>query len=148
MAVVDTYTVADASRICGFKTTYMLDYLYRSDVVTPSRSATPGRGRRRLYTFNDLVLLRSVNHLLSRGLPVRKLKLAIHMMREKFPDISLDGLGGAERYLVTDGTSVYLFDGEAKIFDLASGGQMAFVFMLDVETIRNEVTEEIAKLRA
>ena len=70
------------------------------------------------------------------------------MMREKFPDISLDGLGGAERYLVTDGTSVYLFDGEAKIFDLASGGQMAFVFMLDVETIRNEVTEEIAKLRA
>lgn len=148
MAVVDTYTVADARRVCGFNTTYMLDYLYRSDVVRPSRSATPGRGRRRLYTFRDLVLLRSVNHLLSRGLPVRKLKLAIHKMREKFPDISLDGLGGAERYLVTNGTAVYLVEREGKIIDLTKNGQMAFVFMLDVETIRNEVAEQVAKLKA
>ena len=85
---------------------------------------------------------------MSRGLPVRKLKLAIHKMQEKFPDISLDGLGGAEQYLVTNGISVYLVEREGKIIDLTKNGQMAFVFMLDVETIRNEVAEQVAKLRA
>ena len=148
MAVVDSYTVSEARRVCDFKTPHMLDYLHRTGIVHPSKSATPGRGRRRLYTFRDLVLLRSVNHLLSRGLPVRKLKLAIHKMREKFPDISLDGLGGAEQYLVTNGTAVYLVEKEGKIIDLTKNGQMAFVFMLDVETIRNEVAEQVAKLKA
>lgn len=148
MAAVDTYTVAEATRVCGFKTPHMLDYLHRTGIVRPSKSATPGRGRRRLYTFRDLVLLRSVNHLLRRGLPVRKLKLAIETMRKKFRDIPLDGRVGPDRYVVTDGTNAYLVDREAKIFDLTKNGQMAFVFMLDVETIRNEVTEEIAKLKA
>ncbi len=83
-----------------------------------------------------------------RGLPVRKLKLAIETMRKKFRDIPLDGRVGPDRYVVTDGTNAYLVDREAKIFDLTKNGQMAFVFMLDVETIRNEVTEEIAKLKA
>lgn len=148
MSTIETFTVKQALRLTGFKTPYMLDYLHRTGIVRPSRSASPGRGRRRLYTFRDLVLLRSVNHLLRRGLPVRKLKLAIDTMRKKFQDISLDGHVGPDRYVVTDGTSAYLVEREGKIIDLTKNGQMAFVFMLDVETIRNEVAEQVAKLKA
>ena len=83
-----------------------------------------------------------------RGLSVRKLKLAIDTMRKKFRDIPLNGCVGADRYVLTNGTDAYLVDGEAKIFDLTKNGQMAFFFMLDVETIRNEVAEQVAKLRA
>ena len=147
MSTIETFTVKQAVQLTDFKTPHMLDYLHRTGIVRPSRSATPGRGRRRLYTFRDLVLLRSVNHLLRRGLPVRKLKLAIETMRKKFRDIPLDGHVGAYRYVLTNGTDAYLVDGEAKIFDLTKNGQMAFVFMLDVETIRNEVAEQVAKLK-
>lgn len=148
MTVVDSYTVKDAMKFCGYKTAYMLDYLYRTGIVRPSKLAAPGRGRRRLYTFRDLVLLRSVHHLLSRGLPVKKLKRAIETMRRKFPKVPFEGQVGPERYILTNGSDVYLVNSESGIFDLASEGQMAFLFMLDVETIRNEVTAEIAKIEA
>lgn len=147
MAAIDTFTVKEARRLTGFKTTYMLDYLYRSAIVRPSKVAAPGRGRRRLYTFADLVLLRSVHHLLSRGLPVRKLKLAVHTMRRRFADIGPDGQLPPDRYLITDGEKVYFVDDNAKVFDLTGEAQMAFAFMLDVETIRKEVAVEVVKLK-
>lgn len=143
--VEDVYVASRAARLTGFRSTYMLDYLCRNQIVVPSVEATPGKGRRRKYAFRDLVLLRSVNHLLSRGLPVRKLKIAIDTLRDKFSEVSRDVVLPANRFLMTDGTSVLLHDGMKNIFDLTNGGQMAFAFMLDVEKIRSEVVEALKK---
>lgn len=143
--VADVFTAAAAARLTGFRSTYMLDYLYRNAVVVPSITASPGKGRRRKYSFRDLVLLRSVNHLLSRGLPVRKLKVAIEELHKRFSAITRNGALPASRFLITDGSSVLLHDGTKNIYDLTNGGQMAFAFMLDVEKIRSEVVEALKK---
>lgn len=82
---------------------------------------------------------------MSRGLPVRKLKLAVHTMRRRFADIVPEGQLPSDRYLITNGETVYFVDDKARVFDLTGEGQMAFAFMLDVERIRDEVTAQMRK---
>lgn len=132
------FTSRQARDICGFKTTYMLDYLHRTEIVVASFAANPGRGRRRLYLYEDLIVLKVVNRLLEEGLPVRRLRRAFQKLRL---DPKLNDSSASVQYLTTDGKDVYLSKEDSLVINLSAGGQMAFAFVLDFAGIRKAVEE-------
>lgn len=115
-------------------TLYMVDYLCRHGLVTPSGNDARGRGRRRQYTFPDIVLLRVVAKLLGQGISVlgfRKSFLSAKQRQANVREIL------ARRYLVTDGVRVYLQnDG---VLERIDSGQTSFAFVMDLEPVRRDL---------
>ena len=131
------YSTKEAARLTGFKTSMMVAYLCRQGIVVPTKRPEPGRGRTRLYSFGDLVVLRSVNRLLTSGLPVSRLSAALNELQRRFRRIEPET--ALTRYLITDGHSVFLADEPGKLVDLNQDGQIAFAFIVDIEHARKDV---------
>lgn len=131
------FTTQDVKKYAGFESKQMVDYLYRTGIVQPSARRKPGRGRARLYTLGDVVLLRAINRLLQSGLPVSKLKKAIEVVRRKYRHMRPETV--VERYMFTDGNTVFLHDDAAKIADLNQDGQMVFAFIVDYAQAKEDV---------
>jgi DNA-binding transcriptional MerR regulator len=133
--VIDSFLIAHAAKLSGL-TTYMVDYLCREDILVPQVRGRRGRGRPRRYSFGDVVMLRVIARLLKSGVSVKRLKRALKTLRPYHRNISRDTL--MTNYFVTDGRQVFLHDKEALI-DLDGSGQMSFMFVLELEDVRQDV---------
>lgn len=139
----DTFDSRQAARLSGLTLT-MLDYLCRSGVVTPSSSAPRGRGRKRLYTFTDVVILRGVSKLLAAGVGVSRLAKALRRLKSRYPDLATDLSPGS--YIVTDGRDLYVRCSDQVLESLATG-QLAFGFVIEVGRLREEVVSELDRMK-
>lgn len=117
----------------------MVDYLARSGVLTPSGRDHPGRGRTRLYTFGDIVVLRALRHLLAAGIEVRKLKSALETLRARQSEITPRSMPC--KYLVTDGSEVFLRSNRKEVTEDLNSGQFVFAFVVELRRVRNDVRE-------
>src|SRR5262245_33246938 len=61
-----THPTRVAARVSGL-TVHMVNYLCRTDVVRPGATPSRGRGRKREFTFEDLVFLRLLAAMLRHG---------------------------------------------------------------------------------
>jgi len=139
----ECYTIAQAADLSGLKVP-MIDYLCRTDTVVPTGGKSrPGRGNPRLYSFGDIVVLRAMAKLLLCGISVSKLRSGLKQLRDQHPQITRKSLPG--KYLVTDGRSVYFINAQGTLEDLNARGQLAFAFVLEIETIRDEVATKKAR---
>jgi DNA-binding transcriptional MerR regulator len=138
------FSVAEVHQLTGFKPR-MLDYLYRAGVLIPTLDPSPGRGRDRFYSFNDVVIGRALNDLLRCGISVSKLKKALAKLRSD-PAITPDYLPG--KYLVTDGTEVFFTNRKDVFVNLNKDGQLAFAFIFGARRLRDEVLEKCAAMVA
>lgn len=146
-ALKQHFSIREVARLAGFKRASMIDYLCRTGVVEPSGRPSPGRGRSRLYTFGDVVLLRAISGLLAGGLPVRRLRTALNELRQgKFKNLRKDTAIG--QFLVTDGKGVWLKDSADVLIELTAGSQLAFAFLVDVHAARKTVLDLVAKQTA
>ncbi len=133
----DSFDTREAARLAGFATAYMVDYLARTGIVAPSVRAAPGKGRRRLYSFHDVVLLTALNRLLERGLPVKGLKgLQDSYRRANEGRQPLDLAG---RYLITDGARTLYADDTAPIAEFADEDGRGFALVIDLKPILAEI---------
>ena len=133
------FSTDDAAHLAGFKTPMMVDYLCRSGIVVPTARSRPGRGRPRLYSFGDVVVLRAISRLLSTGLPVVRLKVALRRLQRDFRGLSSETV--IKRYLITDGRDVFLEEEPGALVNLNREGQMAFAFIVDVGHARDDVVK-------
>lgn len=108
---------------------HMLNYLGRIEVLIPSGSE-PGRGRRRLYTFSDVLFLRMIAEMLSKGIEVKRLGAALKRVKAE-ADIWLDIRKRPRHLLATDGTEVFLHR-RGQLESKTMNGQLVFAFVLDV----------------
>ena len=136
-----SFTSREAAELAGFRTAMMVDYLCRTGIVAPSARTRPGRGRYRLYTFGDVVLLRALNRLLSSGLPVARLKRAIARLQRDFRHLSPEP--AIKRYVITDGRELFLADQPGALVNLNRDGQLAFAFIVDIKHARAEVLTKV-----
>jgi len=137
------FSTREAARLAGYKRASMIDYLCRTGVVEPSGRHEPGRGRGRLYTFGDVVLLRAISGLLASGLPVRRLRIALDELRRgQFQNLRENT--AIAQFLITDGTAVWLKENPSALTELTSGGQMAFAFVVDIHAARDTVLQLVA----
>ena len=114
----------------------MVDYLCRERLVVPTTPSQPKRGRRRKYTFGDLVILRAVAKLLQKGVSVSRLKASLHALRGRHPEITRDGLPAS--FLVTDGKTI-LFRESHEIVEELNSGQLVFAFVMELDGVRQEI---------
>ena len=123
---------------------YMIDYLYRSAIVTPAmtRSRSAGRGRARSYSCKDLVLLRTYAGLLERGVSVKRLHDGDRQWRRYFATPRAGA--GDLRYLISDGESLRFVAEDAIASELDRHRHGAFVFVVDMDRLRQELKERLA----
>ena len=103
---MEGFTAQQATRLTNC-TPHQLRYWDKVGLVEPSSQQTGGRpGRRRLYTFRDLVALRVVKSLLDNGMSVQRVRRAWDYLRRTADmDTHL-----AEVRLVTDGHTIFAVD--------------------------------------
>ncbi len=118
MDAYNTATVASVLDVSLRK----LGYWDKKNLVKPSVSSAGGRGTRRLYSFLDVVELRTVQALREDGISLQKIRKAVAFLRGK--------LSMAKRPLVnlkfiTDGVSVFVLTERPEVvMDALDRGQL------------------------
>lgn len=133
------FTAQQASRLTSC-TQHQLRYWDRVSLVQPSIQGTGGRpGRRRLYSFRDLVALRVVRSLLDNGMSVQRVRRAWdYLRRSAAMDEHL-----ADVKLVTDGQSIFkIAADEDELLDALRQGQLAF--FVEIDKITRSVAEDVS----
>ena len=122
-------------------TAHQLRYWDKVALVEPSLQSTGGRpGRRRLYSFRDLVALRVVKSLLDNGMSVQRVRRAWDYLRRT---AELDG-HLAEVKLVTDGQTIFrVAHDEDQLLDALREGQLAF--FVAINEIAQSVEEDVTR---
>lgn len=123
----DVYAAAEVTRLTGLSAA-RLRRLDREGVVAPSSES----GGRRVYTFRDLVLLRTVQALLDRKVKIGVVVAAVQALRAKLPG-AVQSL--AELRILSDGDRVVVRS-ESEIYEPLTG-QLLLDF--EVRDLRDDV---------
>jgi DNA-binding transcriptional MerR regulator len=110
-------------------------------LVEPSIQTTNGRpGRRRIYSFRDLIGLRVVKSMLDNGLSIQRVRRAWDYLRRTGDmDAQL-----ANVKLVTDGESIFaITNDDDELIDALRHGQLAFFVRID--EITKDVEDDVTK---
>ncbi|MDJ0961306.1 MAG: MerR family transcriptional regulator [Acidimicrobiia bacterium] len=137
---MEGFTAQQASNLTSC-TAHQLRYWDKVNLVRPSIQSTDGRpGRRRLYSFRDLVALRVVKSLLDNGMSVQRVRRAWDYLRRTADmDRHL-----AEVRLVTDGQTIFrVAQDESELLDALRQGQLAF--FVAINEIALEVEEDVTR---
>ncbi|MFV1976003.1 MAG: MerR family transcriptional regulator [Candidatus Scalindua sp.] len=140
-AVVDWFRIDQAAEHAQL-TKDMVNYLCRYGIAKPTGGTKRGRGCARRYTFSDIIILRVISKLLASGISVLKLRKSLVSLQKR-GKTTTEIL--SKRYLATDGKNIYLQDND--VLELLTTRQLTFAFVLELETVREELTLKIAKGR-
>ena len=129
------YRVPDVCKIVGISYR-QLDYWTRTGLVRPSVRDARGSGTQRLYSFQDLALLRIIKKLLDTGVSLQQVRKAIGTLRPlKEPEVGTT--------IVSDGTRIYAVESPEAVVDLLAKGQG--VFALAIDKVWTDLEGTIAK---
>ena len=117
-----------------------LDYWARTGLVEPTVRNATGSGTQRLYSFQDVLVLKIVKRLLDTGVSLQQIRAAVTHLRER----GVEDL--ASITLMSDGASVYECHSPEEVVDLVAGGQG--VFGIAVGRVWREVEADLVELPA
>jgi DNA-binding transcriptional MerR regulator len=140
--IISKYSPKEAMQLCGFKTVAMIDYLQRHAIFKPERVKGRQRGKRREFTFKDLLVLKAIKRLLDSGASVALLKKSLQdfqATRWSADPVTLEEQGQIIRYLFVSADSIYLRKDADSLIDLSKKGQLTFSFIIDLENLRTEL---------
>lgn len=129
-----------AQRLAGI-TYRQLDYWDRTSLVKPSLQEAAGSGSQRVYSYVDIILLRTVKRLLDAGMSLQNIRTAIDAVRGR----GIEDL--APITLVSDGTTIYEVTNE-EVVDLLQDGQRVFGGMIAFSTAIRDVDAQISQFPA
>ncbi len=138
--MLEGFTAQQASRLTACSA-HQLRYWDKVNLVTPTIQSTGGRpGRRRLYSFRDLVALRVVKSLLDNGMSVQRVRRAWDYLR-RTADLE-DHLASVK--LITDGQTIFrVAQDEDELLDALRQGQLAF--FVAINEIAVSVEEDVTR---
>jgi DNA-binding transcriptional MerR regulator len=117
------YRVPEVCGIVGI-TYRQLDYWARTGLVRPSVKDAKGSGSQRLYSFQDLALLKLIKRMLDSGVNLQQVRKAMKTLK----GLDEPALGAT---LVVDGNRIYSVESPEAVVDLVKGGQAVFAIALD-----------------
>lgn len=129
------FRVPDVVRIVGISYR-QLDYWARTGLVRPSVRDARGSGSQRLYSFQDLALLRLIKRMLDSGVSLQQIRKAWGTLR----DLKEPPLGTT---LISDGSRIYSVDSPEAVVDLLAKGQG--VFAIAVDKVWTDLEGSVAK---
>tara|TARA_R110002074_G_scaffold331762_2_gene502180 strand:+ start:529 stop:1035 length:507 start_codon:yes stop_codon:yes gene_type:complete len=139
-----SYSIGEAAKIT-LLSTRMLDYLCRMKIVIPTASRKRGRGYERMFSFGDLLQLRTIHDLLKSGISVTRLKDSLKRARRGYKAIN-ENTPLIKRYFIIHDDTAYFISDDVILDLFKNPDQFAFSFVIDVETTRKTVRNEIEKL--
>ena len=125
--VTEVFTAAEVGRLLGLSAA-RLRSLERAGVVAPSAL----KGKRRAYTFPDVIALRAARDLFSKRVKMREVAEAVQNLRRALPKVTRPL---AELRILSDGRRMVV-KSAAGVFEPATG-QMVLDF--DVRDLRDDV---------
>ncbi len=134
--LADLYTRAEVARLFGLSEG-RLRYWDRTNFLRPSAK----RGRRRLYTFQDLIGIRTAKGLLDRGVPLREVRRSVDALRAALPKVVRPL---AELRVVAEGHVILVRD-EDGTFEPQTG---QLVLDFTVERLRSDVVRVLRREHA
>lgn len=109
-----------------------LDLWVRREIIRPSKRGANGKGSRRLFTFSDVVEVRTLKSLTDNGVRLAALVKCVQRLRADLA--GADGSSVSSARLVTDGHTVFRYIApQDKLESLDEFGQFAFAFGLGDE---------------
>jgi DNA-binding transcriptional MerR regulator len=115
-----------------------LDYWARTGLIDPSVRGATGSGTQRLYSFQDILLLKVIKRLLDAGVSLQQIRTAVQHLRMR-------GTEDLTRVtLMSDGASVYECTSNDEVIDLLQGGQG--VFGIAIGGVWREIEGSLATL--
>jgi DNA-binding transcriptional MerR regulator len=118
------YRIPDVQKIVGISYR-QLDYWARTGLVRPSIRDAGGSGTQRLYSFEDLVVLRTIKKLLDAGVSLQRIRKAIGFLRDQ---LNTEPQGVT---IMSDGSRIFACESPDEIMDLLGQGQGVFGIALD-----------------
>ena len=128
------YRVPEVTKIVGISYR-QLDYWARTGLVRPSVQDAQGSGTQRLYSFQDLALLKLIKRMLDSGVNLQQIRKAMSTLKE----LKEPALGTT---LVSDGKRIYSLESPEAVVDLLARGQGVFAIAVDKEWTELEGTLE------
>lgn len=129
------FRTGEVARLTGL-TRRQLDYWDRTGFFRPSLVPAGGRGASRVYSFEDIVVLRVVRCLLDAGMKVRGLRQCVEYLR---CNLAGEGLA-AVCLLFLGGKPLLVPRGSTYAVDVLRKGQL--VWMLDLQGVVEELATE------
>jgi DNA-binding transcriptional MerR regulator len=123
MASEQGYRVPDVCKIIGISYR-QLDYWARTALVRPSIQDAQGSGTQRLYSFQDLVVLKVIKSLIDTGVSLQRVRKAVEYLRDM-------GRPASGVTLMSDGAKIYEADSPEAVVDLLARGQGVFAIAVD-----------------
>ena len=117
------YRVPEVTKIVGISYR-QLDYWARTGLVRPSVQDAQGSGSQRLYSFQDLAMLKLIKRMLDSGVNLQQIRKAIGTLKE----LKQPALGTT---LVSDGSRIYSVESPEAVVDLLAKGQGVFAIAVD-----------------
>lgn len=141
---IEYYDIRQTTTICGYDSISMVDYLCRSGLIQPIAEKGRGRGRKRFFTFKDLLILKVYKKLFDMGVSVSRLKRAFEDS-EEFRSLtatrtSLKNSRGEANILFTDGKNIYVREKRDHFIQAGSNGQFVFSFMVSLQDLHMELS--------
>ncbi len=129
------YRGSAASRAAGI-TYRQLDYWAHKHIVEPSVTASHGSGSRRLYSFNDVLMLAACKKLLDLGVNLQNISQTLQFLRA-YRSTQLSHM-----VIVCDGEHVRACEGETMFADVLQ--HESAVFIIAVGTLFRQVESSLA----
>jgi DNA-binding transcriptional MerR regulator len=117
------YRVPEVTKIVGISYR-QLDYWARTGLVRPSVKDARGSGTQRLYSFQDLAVLKLIKRMLDSGVNLQQIRRAMATLKE----LKEPALGTT---LVSDGNRIYQVESPEAVVDLLASGQGVFAIAVD-----------------
>ena len=133
------YTGPEVCKITGISYR-QLDHWTTTNLIKASVRSIKGSGFHRIYSFNDIVLVKLVKKLRSAGISLQKIRIALKNVNKilgKNSNIS-------DVSIFSDGSSIYVLTDNDQMIDLLKKGQA--VFGISLGPVHTETEAEILSL--
>ncbi|MBC8230772.1 MerR family transcriptional regulator [bacterium] len=135
------YNTKTVSQIIGV-TARQLGYWDKTGLVKPSIAQAEGKGTRRLYSFLDIIQIRTAKALRNQGMSLQNIRKCVAFLRKHAPEIEHPL---AELKLLTDGQTIFVLTADKDvIMDTLNSGQL--VLSLAIGQFVNNIREKIVQL--
>ena len=138
------YTSMEVCQVTGISYR-QLDYWDSSGFIKPSVARAKGSGTARMYSFVDLVCLRTAKRLRDSGISLQKIRRSAEYLRTHFPELDSPL---ADLVFLTDGSTVFTLtiDRITALDTMMEQGQLAWC--IPVGRFVSELRGQIVKMEA
>ena len=133
------YTGPEVCNITGISYR-QLDHWTTTKLINASVRNIKGSGFHRIYSFNDIVLVKLVKKLRSAGISLQKIRIALKNVN----DLLGKNSNISDVSIFSDGASIYVLTDNDQMIDLLKKGQA--VFGISLGPVHTETEAEILSL--